>query len=205
MTNVLKIQASLFGDNGHSSRLADHFIDDLRHTHGELRLVTRDLATDPVPPLTLERFQALNTPPEELAPEQQAVVNVSDALIAELQDADVIVFAVPMYNFNIPAGLQNYFDHVARAGVTFRYTENGAEGLIKNKQVAVTIARGGKYGGEDHAQTVFLRQFLSLIGLDDASFFHAEGLVISDESREESLAAARQDITQATRQPANAA
>src|SRR5699024_6319973 len=124
MKNVLKIQASLFGANGQSSRLADHFIEDLRNKHGELQLVTRDLAAEPVPSLTLERFQALSTKPEDRTTEQQAVVDASDALVAELKAADVIVFAVPMYNFNIPAGLQNYFDHVARAGVTFPYTEN---------------------------------------------------------------------------------
>lgn len=205
MKNVLKIQASLFGANGQSSRLADHFIDDLRNKHGGLRLVTRDLAAEPVPSLTLERFQALNSKPEDRSAEQQAIVDASDALVAELKAADVIVFAVPMYNFNIPAGLQNYFDHVARAGVTFRYTENGPEGLIKDKQVAVFIARGGSYGGADHSQTSFLQQFLSFIGLDDAKYFHAEGLAISDESREKSLEEVRQEITQLLRQPAIAA
>src|SRR5699024_5756317 len=99
----------------------------------------------------------------------------------ELKAADVIVFAVPMYNFNIPAALQNYFDHVARAGETFRYTADGPEGLVKGKQVAVFITRGGNYG-EEHSHTTYLRQILTFIGLDKARFFHAEGLAISDES-----------------------
>lgn len=205
MKNVLKIQASLFGANGQSSLLADHFIEDLRSKQGELRLVTRDLSAEPVPQLTLERFQALNMKPEDRSPEQQAVVDASDVLVAELKTADVIVFAVPMYNFNIPATLHNYFDHVARAGVTFHYTENGPEGLIRDKQVAVFIARGGSYSGKDHSQTRFLQQFLSFIGLDEAAYFHAEGLAISDESREESLAAVRQEITKLTHQTAQAA
>lgn len=193
MKTVLKIQTSLFGADGQSSRLADRFIENLRNKHGELRVVTRDLTAEPVPALTLERFQALSVEPEDRGGEQQAVAALSDALIAELKTADVIVFAVPMYNFNIPAALHNYFDHVARAGVTFRYTADGPEGLIKGKQVAVFITRGGNYG-ENHSQTAFLRQFLAFIGLDDATFFHAEGLAISDESREKNLAAVRNEI-----------
>ncbi|HET7307947.1 MAG TPA: NAD(P)H-dependent oxidoreductase [Gammaproteobacteria bacterium] len=204
MKIVLKIQASLFGADGQSSKLADRFIEGVRKKHGEIRVVTRDLATGSIPALTLERFQALIAQPEDRSVEQQVVVDFSDALIAELKSADIIVFAVPMYNFNIPAALHNYFDHVARAGVTFRYTAGGPEGLIKGKQVAVFITRGGNYG-EDHSQTAFLRQFLSFIGLDDATYFHAEGLAISDESREKSLAVARNEIAKALRPLASAA
>lgn len=195
MKNVLKIQASLFGADGQSSQLADRFIDRLREEHGDFHLVTHDLAAEPIPPITLERFQALISIPEDRSTDQQAVIDFSDALVAELKNADVIMFAVPMYNLNIPAALQSYFDHVARAGVTFRYTENGPEGLIKGKQAMVFITRGGNYG-EDHPHTASVRQFLSFIGLDDTQFFHAEGLAISDESRERSLAAAKQEIAQ---------
>lgn len=196
MTNALKIQASLFGANGQSSNLADRYIEDLQKQHGALHLVTRDLSAEPVPSLTAERFQALIAKPEDRSSEQQAVAEFSDTLIAEIKAAEVIVFAVPMYNFNIPAGLQNYFDHVARAGVTFRYTANGPEGLIKDKHVAVFIARGGNYG-TDHPHTALLQQFLSFIGLDNARFFHAEGLAISDESRQQSLTTVRKEIANA--------
>src|SRR5690606_28882942 len=112
---------------------------------------------------------------EDRTAEQQAVAAESDALIAELRAADVVVLAVPMYNFNVPAQLHNYFDHIARAGVTFRYTENGPEGLIKGKQVHVVVTRGGQYGA-DHPQTLYLRQFLAFIGLADAKLVLAEGL-----------------------------
>lgn len=193
MKTILKIQTSLFGASGHSSRLADRFIEDYRERHGQVRVLTRDLAADAVPPLTLERFRALGTGEEDRTPEQQAIVEHSDALIEELTAADVIVLAVPMYNFTIPAVLHNYFDHIARAGITFRYTENGPEGLIKGKQVVVFVTRGGLHGDE-HSQTSFLRQFLGFIGLDDPKFVHAEGLAISDESRESGLAAARREI-----------
>lgn len=204
MKTILKIQASLFGASGQSSRLADRFIEDYRKKHGEVRVVTRELTADNMPVLTLERFQAFGAKPEDRTPAQQAVADFSDGLIAELKAADAIVLAVPMYNFTIPAALHNYFDHIARAGVTFRYTENGPEGLIKGKQVAVFITRGGQYG-EDHAQTAFLRQFLAFIGLVDAKFVHAEGLAVSDESREKSLAAARHEIAKMMRPLANVA
>src|SRR5690606_3842588 len=129
MKTILKIQTSMFGRGGQSSRLADAYIEELRQRHPGSRLVTRDLADAPVPALTAERFQAFSTKPEDRNDAQRAIVAESDALIAELHAADAIVFAVPMYNFTIPAGLHNYFDHLARAGVTFRYTANGPEGL----------------------------------------------------------------------------
>lgn len=120
-------------------------------------------------------------------------MNDSDGLITELQAADDIVFAVPMYNFNIPSGLQSWFDHVARAGVTFRYTENGPEGLIKGKRVHVFITRGGQYG-EEHSQARYLRQILDFIGLADADIVLAEGLSMGDAVREKSLVTARHTI-----------
>jgi FMN-dependent NADH-azoreductase len=202
MKTLLKIQASLFGARGQSSQLAERFIEDFRSRHGSVRVVTRDLAADPVPPLTLARFHALGTRYEDRTAEQQAVVRYSDRLIEEIKIADVIVLAVPMYNFTSPAGLHNYFDHIARAGITFRYTESGPEGLIKGKEVVVFVTRGGLHGS-DHSQTVFLREFLAFIGLEDAKFVHAEGLAISDESRERSVLAARQEIAKLV--PASAA
>ena len=193
MTTVLKIQASLFGDQGQSSRLADRFIESLRHRHGALRVLTRDLNARPVPPLTLERFQAFGTAEADRDEAQQAVVRESDALVDELRAADIVVLAVPMYNFTIPAALHNYFDHIARAGVTFRYTEHGPEGLLKGKRTYVFAARGGLHG-EDHSQSLFLRQFLGFIGLEDAKFVYAEGLAMGEQAREQGLVAARAQL-----------
>lgn len=203
MQTILKIQASLFGAGGQSSKLADAYIAEHQRRQPTSRVVVRDLVAQPVSQLTAERFQGFAADADARSDVQRAAVAESDALIAELKSADVIVFAVPMYNFNIPAGLHNYFDHVARAGVTFRYTENGPEGLIKGKQVAVFVTRGGSYGA-DHAQTAYLRQILSFIGLVDARFVLAEGLAVSDESRETSLAGARREIAMLM-QPAAAA
>jgi FMN-dependent NADH-azoreductase len=195
MKTILKIQASLFGAHGQSSQLADRFIEGLRSQYGQVRTVTRDLTAHPIPPLTIERFQAFGTASADRTAEQQTIVQHSDALIDELRAADVVVLAVPMYNFTVPAALHNYFDHIARAGVTFRYTEHGPEGLLKGKQVYVFVTRGGYHQGSEHSQTAFLREFLAFIGLDDAKFVYAEGLAISAEAREHGLDAANAELT----------
>ena len=152
------------------------------------------MSAEPVPHLTQERFAAFLTAPAARTPEQQTIVDYSDALIDELQNADAIVFAVPMYNFSVPSTIRAYFDHIARAGVTFRYTERGPEGLIKDKQVYVFLARGGVYSGEADTQTPYLRQFLGFIGLTDAKFIYAQGLAMGEEAREHSLVQARHAI-----------
>lgn len=196
MKTLLKIQASLFGANGQSSQLADDFVARWLANNPEGRVVTRDLTTESVPHLTAERFGAFLTKPEERTPEQQAIVDYSDRLIAELQDAEVVVFAMPMYNFSVPSTVRAYFDHIARAGVTFRYTERGAEGLIKGKRVFVFVTRGGVYTGEADTQTPYLRQFLGFIGMTDVKVVYAQGLAMGDGAREQALSSARQAIAE---------
>lgn len=193
MATLLKIQSSLFQDQGQSSQLAARFAADWIARHPGARLLTRDLAANPVPHLDLERFQAFTSKPADRNPAQQALVAYSDTLIDELRQADVLVLAVPMYNFNIPSFLHSYFDHIARAGETFRYTNAGAEGLLNGKRAYVFIARGGLYGSE-HAQTALLRQFLGFIGITDVEFIHAEGLAMGDDNRSNSLATAQDRI-----------
>lgn len=198
MKTLLKVQASLFGSQGQSSQLADRFIERWRVDHPKSRVLVRDLNADAVPHLTAERFQALVAKPEHRTPVQQAIVNESDILIAELKDADVIVFAVPMYNFNVPSTLRAYFDHIARSGVTFRYTEKGPEGLIKGKETYVFLSRGGVYPENADTQVAYLKQFLSFIGLSDIQFVVAQGLDMGKESRERGLAAAHERIAALT-------
>ena len=194
MNTLLQINASLAGGNGVSSQLADRFVADWQATHPEGRVVKRDLASEPVPHLTAERFQAFLSQPETRTAEQRAVSEYSDTLIAELKSADTIVFAVPMYNFSVPSTLRAYFDHIARAGVTFRYTSSGAEGLLKGKKAFVFITRGGVYSGGVDTQTPYLKQFLGFIGITDVQFVYAEGLHMGDETRQKSLTAAHQAI-----------
>lgn len=193
MTTLLQINSSLFGNQGNSSQLANEFVQQWQERHPTGKVVLRDLAGEPIPHLTASRVQALFTPEADRTPEQQAVVDFSDALIAEIQAADVIVLGVPLYNFGVPSTLKAYFDHIARAGVTFKYTETGAVGLLADKPVYILAARGGVYqGSPGDIQTQFLTTFLGFVGLKDIRFIYAEGLNMAQ--KEQAFAAAKQTI-----------
>lgn len=194
MKRILQINSSLHGAGGESSRLASEFAAALQARTGAA-LSVRDLTEDPVPHLTAARFAAFTTAPAERTPEQQAVAAYSDALIEELRQSDVIVLGLPMYNFNLPSSLKAYFDHIARAGVTFRYTEKGPEGLLKNKKVYVFAARGGSYVGTPaDSQTAYVRHFLGFLGMTEVEFIYAEGLAAGETQRQQSLSQARDTI-----------
>jgi len=200
MQTILQLTASLFGDNSQSSRLAGEFVQTLQNLSNVkpgTSVITRDLASRPVPHLTAERFLALNTPAEQRTLEQQRVVAESDALVDELKRADVIVIGLPMYNFGVPSTLKAYFDHVARAGVTFRYTAGGPEGLLKGKKAYMFATRGGRYAGTPaDLQTAYVRQFLGFIGIQDVEFVYAEGLAMGAEHRDAALRNAEARIEQ---------
>jgi len=187
---ILQIKSSVFNGNGQSSRLADEFVALLHEQHPEARLTQRDLVADPVPHLDGARAGAFFAKPEERSTEQRAVIAYSDTLIDELRSADVLVLGLPMYNFGVPSQLKAWFDHIARAGETFKYTEKGPVGLLTGKKAYVFAARGGLYG-DNHSQSEFVRQFLGFIGITDVEFVYAEGLAISAESRNNSLIAAQ--------------
>ena len=192
---LLQLTTSLFGEAGQSSRLADAFVAGRVAAEPESEVVVRDLARDPVPHLTAERFGAFVAKPEARTPGQQAVVAYSDALIGELKRADTIVLGLPMYNFGMPSTLKAYFDHIARAGVTFRYTDKGAVGMLAGKQAYVFATRGGRYAGTSRdVQTTYVRDFLGFLGITDVEFVYAEGLAISEASRQASLAEAANEI-----------
>jgi FMN-dependent NADH-azoreductase len=191
----LALKSSLSGEVALSSQLVDRFI--AQRVAGDERdgvqadVVVRDLAASPLPHLTAERFAALTTPAEQRTPAQARIAAESDELVAELQAADVIVIGLPMYNFGVPSTLKAYFDHVARAGVTFRYTAEGPRGLLTGKKVFVIATRGGRYSGTaQDVQSAFVRQFLGFIGLTDVEFVYAEGLALSPEHRAAAIAEA---------------
>lgn len=197
MNTLLQLNSSIFANGGQSSRLANEFVAAWRSRYPTTRVIKRDFALDTVPHLTAERFQAFLAKPEERNAEQQAVVAYSDTLIDELKHANVIVLGLPMYNFGVPSQLKAYFDHVARAGVTFRYTENGPEGLLTGKKVYVFAARGGLYAGTPlDTQTAYVKDFLRLLGITDVEFVYAEGLNISAASKQTALTQAARMIGQ---------
>lgn len=195
MNTLLQLNSSIFSNGGQSSRLADKFVAAWRTAHPAARIIARDFVRDPVPHLTAERFQSFLAKPEERNAEQNAVVAYSDALIDELKRADVIVLGLPMYNFGVPSQLKAYFDHVARVGDTFRYTEKGPEGLLTGKKVYVFAARGGLYAGTPlDTQTAYVKDFLRFLGITDVEFVYAEGLAISETSKNATLAQAARAI-----------
>jgi len=199
MSTLLKINASLFSGNGQSSQLTERFVTAWQARHPDTRVIERDLAANPVPHLDGARFMSFLAKPGERSAEQQAVVDFSDALIAELRTADTIVIGLPMYNFGIPSQLKAYFDHIARAGVTFRYTATGPEGLLTGKKAYILAARGGIYAGTPKdSQTAYVRDFLGFIGITDVEFIYAEGLNMGDESKNAALTKAHQSLAALT-------
>src|SRR5688572_22131821 len=188
MKTLLELRTSIHSGEGVSSRLAADFVAAWRDANPDARVIERDLARDPVPHLTAERFAAFVAKPEARTPEQHAIAGHSDALIAELRAADTIAIGLPMYNFGIPSTLKAYFDHVARAGQTFRYTEKGPEGLLKGKKAVVFATRGGLYAGTPKdTQTAYLRDFLAFLGIEDVEFVYAEGLAMGEAPRKQAL------------------
>jgi FMN-dependent NADH-azoreductase len=200
MKTLLQLNTSLNADGGQSSLLANSYIAAWQAAHPGAAVQSRNLATtDAVPHLTAERFQAFLTKPEDRTPEQKVVTDYSDALINELKSADVVVLGLPMYNFGIPSQLKAYFDHVARAGVTFNYSPNGPVGLVPNKKVYVFATRGGFYAGTPaDTQTQYVRDFLKFIGVTDVEFVYAEGLAYGPESAKENLGKANTEIERLT-------
>jgi FMN-dependent NADH-azoreductase len=197
MKTLLQLNSSLFSGNGQSSQLSDRFVAAWQDSNPDGKVVVRDLAKDPVPHLDAERFGAFLSKPEERSAQQQAVLDFSDALIDELRNADVIVLGLPLYNFGVPSQLKAYFDHIARAGVTFRYTETGPVGLLTGKKVYIMAARGGVYAGTPRdTQTGYVRDFLAFIGITDVEFVYAEGLNMGPASKETALTSAGTTIRQ---------
>lgn len=194
MKTLLQINSSVFGDNGQSSQLNQQLVQEWLAKNPEGKVVKRDLTQDVIPHLDSTRISAFFTPADKRSTEQQAIVDYSDALINEIQQADAIVIGAPMYNFSIPSQLKSYLDHLARAGVTFKYTEAGPVGLLDNKPVYIVTTRGGVHKDlPSDSVTGFLKTFLNFIGLKDLHFIYAEGLNMS-QKKDESLLDAKKVI-----------
>lgn len=195
MQNILRISSGLFEGSSISSLLMDELLLAMRSGDQHFQLRERNFNKDPVPHLDAAWLTALMTPAADRSDEQQSKVDYSDALIAELQAADTIIIGLPMYNFSVPSMLKAWIDHIARAGVTFKYTEHGAVGLLIGKKVVLVAAMGGVHeqGGTDFLRP-YMKQVMSFVGLDDVEFVSADGLNMGPERREQGLAVAREQI-----------
>lgn len=198
MRNILLVTSSIAGENSRSRRLAEDLIASLSSASRNAKLATRDVTS--LPHIDGVTFAAAGTPAEKRTYEQQARAALADTLIAEAEVADAIVIAAPMYNFSVPSTLKAWIDHIARAGRTFRYTEKGPEGLLRNKKVYVVVSRGGVYSSGPASaldfQEPYLRGVLGFLGLTDVEFVYVEGLGMGPEAVENAVAAAHARIAQ---------
>ncbi|WP_019209956.1 FMN-dependent NADH-azoreductase [Yersinia massiliensis] len=197
MSKVLVLKSSILATYSQSNQLADFFVEQWQAAHPGDEITVRDLAAQPIPVLDGELVGALRPSDAALTPRQQEALALSDELIAELQANDVIVMAVPMYNFNIPTQLKNYFDLIARAGVTFRYTEKGPEGLVTGKRAIILTSRGGIHKDTPSDLVVpYLRLFLGFIGITEVEFVFAEGIAYGPEVATKAQADAKELLAQ---------
>ncbi|EGR0435867.1 FMN-dependent NADH-azoreductase [Vibrio parahaemolyticus] len=190
MSRVLALKSSILGDYSQSNKLVEDFIKNVDQD----KLTVRDLAANPLPVLDFAVATALRAT-EDLSQEQQAVVDLSDTLIEELKAADTLVIAAPMYNFTIPTQLKNWIDLIARAGVTFKYTENGVQGLIEGKKAIVVTTRGGihKDSPTDNV-TPYLRTVLGFVGITDVEFVYAEALNMGEDAASKGISEAQSQL-----------
>ena len=192
---ILQINSSARVEGANSTRLANTVTARLQAKHPGATITVRDLAVTPHPVLDAAALGALFTPSDQRTPEQAARVALDDALIAEVQAHDAIVLGVPMYNFGVPVQLKTWLDAIARAGVTFRYTANGPEGLIQGKKVYVAFARGGIYRDTPaDSQTPYIQTILGFLGMTDVKYIHAEGLAMGPEAVDKAFTQAEDDL-----------
>lgn len=196
--NILHINAGLFGDNSVSTQLSGKVVQRLQAENSNADIKIRDLASEPVSHLDAEIIMAASTDQQDRSPRQAEELTVTETLLDEIFAADVLVIGAPMYNFTIPSQLKAWVDRIAQAGRTFRYTENGPEGLLTGKRAYIASARGGFYSeGEasalDHQES-YLKTVLGFVGITDVVIIRAEGVNISDSQRQESIQAASKDI-----------
>ena len=189
--NILQINSSVRADASHSTRLANELVQRLLTEAPAANVKVRDLSLTPQPMLDGSALAAIFTPAEQRTVQQAARVALDDALIVEMQASDTIVLAVPMYNFGVSVQLKNWIDAISRAGVTFRYTETGPEGLLKGKKAYVVLTRGGLYRNTPNdTQTPYLQTFLGFLGITDVQFVFAEGLAMGPDAEQAAFASA---------------
>ncbi|ROV58923.1 FMN-dependent NADH-azoreductase [Vibrio ponticus] len=188
---TLVLKSSILGEYSQSNQLIDAALE------GKTNLIERDLAANPVPMLDANVATALRGNGDDLAPELKAILDLSNQLVDEIKAADQIVIAAPMYNFMVPTQLKNWFDLIARAGVTFSYTEQGPVGLIDNKKVIVVTTRGGLHKDSPrNSIESYVSTMLGFIGITDVQYVYAEALNMGEESAQTSRELALKALTE---------
>jgi FMN-dependent NADH-azoreductase len=184
MKKILNIVTSVKGKDSFTIKLSTAIIEKLKADYPGSTVLTHDLAKNPFPNFEETLLGGFYTPEGSRTKEQQEAVKHSDQAIHEVMDADILIIGVPMYNFSIPSTLKAWIDHIARTGVTFKYTEKGIEGLIKGKQVILAIASGSVYSegpmkAYDFTEN-YLRAIFGFLGMTEVSVFRAEGTAMPE-------------------------
>lgn len=195
--NILQIDSGIFGQSV-SRQLTQQLVDQLKRKNPAASVVVRDLVDQPVSHLDAEILMTGGTDEAQRSQRQQDELSTSEALLSEIFAADVLVIGAPMYNFTIPTQLKAWVDRIAQAGRTFRYTENGPEGLLKGKKAFIASARGGIYSegaavALEHQES-YLKTVLAFIGITDVTVVRAEGVSMGDTARSQALASAGEEI-----------
>jgi len=181
MANILNIKTSISEENSVSNMMSQTVIDRLLQQDPSSRVVVRNLASDPIPHMELQHFNAFNIMDEERTPKEKEVSKFSDQAVKEIQEADMIVIGVPFYNFSIPSTLKSWIDHISIAGKTFTYTDGVLKGLLEGKKVYLNFAVGGIYdNGIVENMERYLTTFFAFIGITDVKVFKTEGTMIPE-------------------------
>ncbi|OCA78082.1 FMN-dependent NADH-azoreductase [Chryseobacterium contaminans] len=179
---ILRLMTSFRGTDSLSFQLGNAIVEKISTQYPDTEISVMNLAKDELPHLNEIHFTSFFSSPDELSTDLLHAISFSNNSIKELLMADILVIDVPMYNFSIPSSLKAWIDHVVRAGVTFRYTENGVEGLVKDKKVFLAISSGGVYSEgpmkEFDLTERYLRNILGFIGITDITTFRVEGSAI---------------------------
>jgi FMN-dependent NADH-azoreductase len=204
MKNILLVLSSPRGWRSHSHQFASHIVDDLKARHPGAKVVVRDVAKEPLPHVGEAFGTGRVLPLEKRSPAEAKALALSDALVDELAAADVVVLAVPMYNFGLPSSLKAWIDHIVRPGLTFSYSEKGPEGLLKGKKAVVVVARGGVYS-EGPAQQLdfqesYLRAVLGFIGITNVHVVRVEGVAMGEEALKNAMASAKAQSEEVVRE-----
>lgn len=195
MKNILAIYSSAAGKESTSQQLAKQWL-----SQQSANVIERDLASSPINHYDQQTLDAFyNTDAQQLTPQQQQILTISDKLIDEVQVAECIVLTVPMYNFGIPSTLKAWFDHIARAGKTFTFSEKGPQGLLINKKAVVILTRGSFYKDSDNDfMTPYIKQFLGFIGITDVELIYAEGTAMGEDNKTLAITNAQQALAAIT-------
>lgn len=193
---LLHLDSSILGAHSTSRLLTAEVVEAIKLAEPSVDVTYRDLAAPGALPLDSAVLGARGTPAEQRTPEQAALAAQADAVMAEFLAADTLVIGAPMYNFTVPTQLKAWIDQVAVAGVTFRYTANGPEGLAKGKRAVIVATAGGLHANQPSGQAHvgYLKQVLGFLGITDIRVITAEGLGLGPDARDAALLSARKEI-----------